>query len=94
MNREVEKAHLWMKANKLTINPDKSSALVLSPGAKTKSQKPEVLCDGRKIAVNKTVKYLGLGIDENLKFDTHIKSVERKIACAVGILCKLKWYFP
>ena len=25
---------------------------------------------------------------------THIKSVERKIACAVGILCKLKWYFP
>ena len=94
MNREVEKAHLWMKANKLTINPDKSSALVISPGAKTKSQKPEVLCDGRKIAVNKTVKYLGLWIDENLKFDTHIKSVERKIACAVGILCKLKWYLP
>ena len=94
MNREVEKAHLWMKANKLTITPDKSSALVISPGAKTKSQKPEVSCDGRKIAVNKTVKYLGLWIDENVKFDTHIKSVERKIACAVGILCKLKWYFP
>ena len=29
MNCKVEKAHLWMKANKLTINPSKSNALVI-----------------------------------------------------------------
>ena len=37
---------------------------------------------------------LGLWIDENLKFDIHLKFVERKIACAVGILNKLKCSFP
>ena len=33
-------------------------------------------------------------MDKNLKFDIHLKFVERKIACAVGILNKLKCYFP
>ena len=31
---------------------------------------------------------------KNLNFDIHLKFVERKIVCAVGILNKLKCYFP
>ena len=57
MNREVVIANLWMKANTLTINAAKSSALVVTPGAKTATQKPKVLCDGLPIAVNSNVKY-------------------------------------
>ena len=34
MSREVEIANRWIKANKLTINATKSSALVITPGAK------------------------------------------------------------
>ena len=94
MNREIEIANLWLKANKLTINAAKSSALVITPGAKTATQKPKMLCDGLPTAVNSNVKYLGLWIDKNLKFDIHLKLVERKIACAVGILNKLKCSFP
>ena len=94
MNREVEIANRWMLANKLTINATKSSALVITPGAMTATQKPKILCDGLPIAVNSNVKYLGLWIDENLKFDIHLKLVERKIASAVGILHKFKCYFP
>ena len=94
MNREVEIANRWMKANKLTINATISSALVITPEAKTATQKPKIVRGGLPIAVNSNVKYLGLWIDENLKFDIHLKFVERKIACAVGILNKLKCYFP
>ena len=39
MNCEVEIANRWMKANKLTINATKSSALVITPGAKTAATK-------------------------------------------------------
>ena len=49
-----------MKANKLAINAAKSSVLVITPGAKTALQTLKVLCDGRPIAVNSNVKYLGL----------------------------------
>ena len=60
---------------------------------KTAAQKPKIQCDGRPIAVNSNVKYLGLWIDDNLNFDIHLKFVECKIAYAVGILNKLKCYF-
>ena len=83
MNHEVEIANLWMKTNKLTINAAKSCALIITPGAKTATQKTKILCDGLPIAVNSNVKYLGLWIDKNLKFDIHPKFVERKIACTV-----------
>ena len=46
MNREVEIANLWMKVNKLTINAATSSALDITPEAKTASQKPKIFCDG------------------------------------------------
>ena len=39
MNRKVEIADLWIKANKLTINATKSNALVATPGAKTVTKK-------------------------------------------------------
>ena len=65
MNPEVEIANCWMKANKLTINATKSCALVITPEAKTATQKPKI-CDGLPIAVNSNVKYLGLWIDKNL----------------------------
>ena len=39
MNRKVEIANRWMKANKLTINATKSRALVITPGAMTATQK-------------------------------------------------------
>ena len=56
MNCEVKKAHLWMKANKLTIDASESNALVISPGAKTILPTPEILCEGQKIAVSDFVK--------------------------------------
>ena len=62
--------------------------------AKTAAQKPKILYDGCPIALNSNVKYLGLWIDENLNFDIYLKFLERKIAYAVGILNKLKCYFP
>ena len=43
MNHEVEIANRWMLANKLTINATKSSALVITPGAKTATQTPKIL---------------------------------------------------
>ena len=37
----------------------------ITQGAKSAIHKPEILYDGRPIALNSIVKYLGLWIDEN-----------------------------
>ena len=76
-----------MKANKLTINAVKSSAY----NCHTKTK---ILREGHPIAVNRNVKYLGPWIDDNLNFNNHHKFVECEIVYAVGIINKLKCYFP
>ena len=86
-----------MKANKLTSNARKSSALLdtyITQGAKTATQKPKILYDGHPITLNSNVKYLGLWIDAKVNFGIYLKFVECKIAYAVGILNKLKCHFP
>ena len=66
MNREVEIANLWLKANNLTINAAKCSPLVIIPGVKAATLKPKIFCDGRPIAVNNTVKYVRLWLTKTL----------------------------
>ena len=43
MNCVVEIAILWMNANKLTFNVEKSSAFVIDPGAKAVTEKTKIV---------------------------------------------------
>ena len=45
-----------------------------------------IKCGESLISVQQNIKHLGLNIDDKLNFKEHIKIVERKVACAVGIL--------
>ena len=84
-----------MVASKLSINSTKSNALVIISHFSNKP--PENVtrnCGGLSIATQANVKYLGLIIDNKLSFENHIKYVEQKLACAIGIMGKLKHYLP
>ena len=41
-----------------------------------------------------STKYLGVIFDNKLEFNEHIKTLENKVARAVGILTKLEYIFP
>ena len=88
MNCEVEIANLWINANMLTINAEKSSALVINPGAKTVTQKPKIVWVSHMIAVNTVVPLntWDYGLTKTLNLTSQLKFVERKIAWTVGII--------
>ena len=94
LNQAIEKASNWMKANKLTINAAKSKIMIINSTTKNETQYLDVRHEGQLIEQTQNVKYLGPWIDDKLKFNVHIKNIERKIACAVGILYKLNSFFP
>ena len=50
--------------------------------------------NGKEISRANSVKYLGLTIDENLKFSDHIKLVHDKIIKYVGIFYKIRHKLP
>jgi len=83
-----------MTANKLTINAAKTHAMVFSPNINNSNENISLSGNGCPITIQKTVKYLGFPIDNKLDFPQHIKAIEKKVACATGIVCKLKYYLP
>jgi len=85
----------WCSANKLTINPSKSNALIISPKLKRKSElQLNVHSSGTPVNIVKNVTYLGIIIDDELNFKSHINLLESKVARAVGMLSKVRNLFP
>ena len=95
MNSELTKLNLWCNNNYLTINPSKSSALIIPP----KQENPRIVdptlhLNNKPIAILNESKYLGIIIDNKLNFKSHIKSIEHKLARVVGIMSKIKYILP
>lgn len=95
--REVlEGTYLWMDANRLVINVEKSCVLFFS---RVGSVHPEIcgIQTSRGVISRPEkhfAKYLGILLDENLSFVHHIQAVELKLSRNFGIIKKLKSALP
>ena len=65
----------WMQTNRLCINSEKSNLLIIPPKFNAPSTSPEIniFYDGSPITISKSAKYLGVYIDDEFNFKTHIK---------------------
>jgi len=65
----------------------KSNALYIPPNIRTKSssQNPTLTFNNTKFECLDSCKYLGMHLDPNLNFKSHIQHLETKIAKSVGI---------
>ena len=87
----------WMQANRLCINSKKSNLLIIPPKLfNSPSTFPEIsiFYDGSPINISKSAKYLGVYIDDELNFKTHIKLLYTKLSRLLDILCNVKNYLP
>ena len=74
--------------------PPKSLTLLLPPKITHPIQTIEILFNKNPVSVNKSVKYLGITIDEKLNFAERIIKLACKISKSVGILAKLRNILP
>ena len=95
LNTELKTAATWLKANRLSLNIKKSKFLLIhSKRKKVLNHQLSVKLDGNKMALENSVQYLGMTIDNNMSWDNHIKNLGKKLSRANGILCKLRTYVP
>ena len=78
VNVELDKVFVWLASNKLTLNTEKSKYMIVTK----KLDVPEM-----SIKINDTslkrcasYKYLGVIIDEKLKWDSHVDYISKKIS--------------
>ncbi len=84
----------WFRANKLTLNLDKTSFVLFQPQGGAFNEEISLMADNINILRERTVKFLGLYLDEHLKFDTHVKHVCSKLAKNVYMLRNVMHIVP
>ena len=85
---ELELISEWPKANKLTLNIDKTYYMVFHRGRRKFKNNIQLVINDMKIRETKIIKYLGVIIDSKLNWIDHITYVKNKVAKGIGIIWK------
>ena len=105
MNNEMKHISQWLKANKLTLNSEKTYYMVIHRGRRKSYNNIKLYIDDAIIEEASTIKYLGVILDNKLKWTSHIAFVKNEVAKGIGIiqraskfltkatLCKLYYTF-
>ena len=90
VNNALLKISNWLESNYLTLNTEKTFLQVYS---KRKTIEPvSVNIKGAVIKEIKTIKYLGVFIDDDLKFASHISSISNIISRNIGMIARSKQF--
>ena len=93
-NTELANINQWMTAINLVVNANKTIALNISPNMHNNNDTLSYVLNGETVCSSNSAKYLGITIDNQLSFKTHISNLESKIARSVGVFAKLSYYLP
>ena len=92
-NHDLKLLCEWLRANKISLNTQKSEIIVFRSKQKTKINKTlNFRLSGQKMSLKKSVKYLGIHLDEHLSWDTHMAITLPKLNRAAGMLAKIRYY--
>lgn len=78
----------FARVNKLFINAQKTKIIRFKPYSYGTNF--SMFVDGKEIVEVESLKYLGLHLQSNLSWDTHIRTLRTKLSQAVGLLYKFK----
>jgi len=87
-NIEISKINLWSKSNKIDFNEAKSKTMLISRRKRKETKEIKIFLNNKPIEQVTTMKYLGVIIDEKLKFSQHISYAADKCAKLIFSLSK------
>ena len=92
LNMDLARVSEWLSANKLCLNVKKTKSMVF--GSKKVREKVKEsglrVNNGERIEWVDNFKYLGVIVDEKLKFEEHVEYVRKKVARKLGVIRKIK----
>ena len=89
LEKESEVALRWLNDNKMIANPEKFHSILLTR-TKSDNSKLEIKIGDRIIKSERSVKLLGVTIDDKLNFDLHVSNLCRKASSQLNALFRFK----
>ena len=90
VNEELIKVHFWLTQNKLTLNMDKSKYMLITNKKKINDCDFKVEINKTKLKKCSSYKYLGVMIDDQLDWKSHINYICAKVTKVCGVFAKLR----
>ena len=91
LERESQVAVDWFKENNMIVNADKFQAIIVKRNSDMCSQYT-LNIDNNEVALEKSVKLLGIEIDDKLFFDEHLSSLCKKASNQLNAISRLHKY--
>ena len=85
-NREIITTYHWIISNKLTLNINKTKAIIFSRGVVNLNGISELKILDKKVEIIKEIKFLGVIITSNLSWKSHMNFIVGKISKINSIL--------
>ena len=92
-NREMLKFMTWTIANQLTLNVDKTFYMLFS-NKPIANNLPCIYYGNSPLVREHECKFLGIRLDDKLRFDKHIKQVSSKASKLIGIIYRIRDFVP
>ena len=93
LNSELQSITSWLKLNKLTVNVTKTKAMLFHTPQRQVCY-PVLYIDDIPVEFVNSFNFLGIILDDNLKWNSHINMIAKKISKTIGIMKKIKKYLP
>ena len=87
INNLVPKIEEWFYANRLSLNAAKTNYQIYS---KANTINLNIVFNGMQIERKQCIKYLGILVDENLKWSSHLNSVTSVVSRNLGVMGRAK----
>ena len=93
LSEVLAKSSTWLTDHKLSLNIPKAKSMIHGTAQRVNScDKLTVLSGGESIDTMCTFKYLGVMIDQNLKFDAHVTYLKHKVFTRLKALGKARQF--
>ena len=94
MNGDLRVLVCWLNANKISLNAGKTEFVIFRSPWRRLDCIPRLKLSGKILTPSKSVKYLGVHLDEHLNWKTHLGVEASKLRRANGALSKLRHLVP
>ena len=95
VNDELKNIDLWFRFNKLSLNYDKTKYMIINKQPNRPVAESVTLeINTRKLERVSEYNYLGIKIDENISWNSHVKHLSAQLSKVVGVFFRLRNYVP
>ena len=96
LNSNLENIYQWLVSNRLTLNLTKTEYMIIGSRHRLKKIElnPEITIGGQSVKRVKTTKYLGMIIDDKLRWEGHVDHVSKNVSWGIEAMKLIKPYVP